>query len=164
MISLLCWKKNILKYFNTCMIISLWTKILTYSHLTRDFHFFKKISQILSTLRECNLLQNMKRKWYDFYQSLKFNQSLDGKESACKTRDPSSSPGSGRSPGEGNGNPPQYFYLENCLDRGAWRSTAHRVAKSTGHDWVTDTHREWDCISRFQAFRCTNCENFQKIT
>ena len=39
-------------------------------------------------------------------------------------------PGSGRSPGEGNGNPLQYSYLENPMDRGAWRPTVHGVAKS----------------------------------
>ena len=38
--------------------------------------------------------------------------------------------GSGRSPGEGNGNPLQYFYLENPTDRGVWQATAHRVTKS----------------------------------
>ena len=39
-------------------------------------------------------------------------------------------PGSGRSPGEGKGNPLQYSCLENSLDRGTWRATVHRVAKS----------------------------------
>ena len=39
-------------------------------------------------------------------------------------------PGSGRSLGEGNGNPLQYFYLENPMDRGAWQATAHRVTKN----------------------------------
>ena len=34
-----------------------------------------------------------------------------------------------RSPGEGNGNPPQYSCLENPMDRGAWRATVHGVAK-----------------------------------
>ena len=34
------------------------------------------------------------------------------------------------SPGEGNGNPPQYSGLENPMDRGAWRATVHRGAKS----------------------------------
>ena len=38
--------------------------------------------------------------------------------------------GSGRSPGEGNGNPPQYSCLENPMDRGAWWAIIHRVAKS----------------------------------
>ena len=42
----------------------------------------------------------------------------DGKESACTTGDPGLIPGSGRSPGEGNGNPPQYSCLENSMDRG----------------------------------------------
>ena len=39
-------------------------------------------------------------------------------------------PGSGKSPGEGNGNPLQYSCLENSMDRGAWRATVHGVAKS----------------------------------
>ena len=41
------------------------------------------------------------------------------KESACSTGHPGSIPGSGRSPGEGNGIPRQYSYLENFMDRGA---------------------------------------------
>ena len=39
-------------------------------------------------------------------------------------------PGSGRSPGGGHGNPLQYSCLENPMDRGAWRATVYRVAKS----------------------------------
>ena len=39
-------------------------------------------------------------------------------------------PGSGRSPGGGPGNPLQYSCLENPMDRGAWRATVYRVAKS----------------------------------
>ena len=45
-------------------------------------------------------------------------------------RDVGSIPGSGRSPGEGNGNPLQYSCLENSTDRGAWWATVHGVAKS----------------------------------
>ena len=44
----------------------------------------------------------------------------DGKASACNAGDPSLIPGSGRAPGEGNGNPLQYSCLENSRDRGAW--------------------------------------------
>ena len=44
--------------------------------------------------------------------------------------DTGSIPGSGRSPGEENGNPLQYSCLENPMDRGAWQITVHRVAKS----------------------------------
>ena len=40
------------------------------------------------------------------------------------------SPGSGRSLGEGNGNPLQYFCLGNPTDRGAWRSVVHEIVKS----------------------------------
>ena len=39
-------------------------------------------------------------------------------------------PGSGRSPGEENGNPLQYSCLENPMDGGAWRATVHGVARS----------------------------------
>ena len=39
-------------------------------------------------------------------------------------------PESGRSPGEGHGNPLQYSCLENPMDRGAWQATVHGVAKS----------------------------------
>ena len=48
---------------------------------------------------------------------------LVSKESAWNAGDLGSIPGSGRSPGEGNGNPLQYFCLENSMDRGAWRAT-----------------------------------------
>ena len=44
----------------------------------------------------------------------------DGKVSVYNTGDPGSIPGLGRSPGEGNGNPLQYYCLENPMDRGAW--------------------------------------------
>ena len=45
----------------------------------------------------------------------------DCKESTCSAGDLGLIPGSGRSPGEGNGNPLQYPCLENSMDRGAWR-------------------------------------------
>ena len=53
-----------------------------------------------------------------------------GKESACNAGDQCSVPGSGRSPGEGNDYPLQYFYLENLIDRGAWWAKVHRVAQN----------------------------------
>ena len=52
------------------------------------------------------------------YYLLGFPGGSDGKESACNAGDPGSISGSGRSPGEGNGNPLQYFCLENSRDRG----------------------------------------------
>ena len=54
----------------------------------------------------------------------------EGKASACNAGDPGSIPWSGRSPGEGNGNPLQYSCLENLMDGGAWWATVHGVAKS----------------------------------
>ena len=53
-----------------------------------------------------------------------------GKETACNVGDPGSFPGSGRSPGEENGNPLQYSCLENPMDRGAWWATGNGVTKS----------------------------------
>ena len=64
------------------------------------------------------------------FDSQGFCGGSEGKESACNAEDLSSIPGSGRSPGEESGNPLQYSCLENPMDGGAWRATAHRVAKS----------------------------------
>ena len=54
----------------------------------------------------------------------------DGKESASNAGHPGSIPGSGRSPGDENGNPLQYSCRENSMDRGAWPATVHGVTKS----------------------------------
>ena len=54
-----------------------------------------------------------------------------GKESACSEGDPGSISGSGRSPGEGNGNPLQY-----SMNRGAWQAAVHGVTKLR-HSWAT---------------------------
>ena len=66
----------------------------------------------------------------DFIWSKDFSAGSDSKESACNIGDPGSIPGSGRSPGEGNGNSLQYSQLENSMDRGAWQFTVHGVAES----------------------------------
>ena len=60
---------------------------------------------------------------------------LIGKESACNAGDVGSITESGRSPGEGNGNPLAYSCLENPTDRGTWQATVHGVRES-GHDWA----------------------------
>ena len=65
---------------------------------------------------------------------------------AGNLRDGGSIPGLGRSPGGEHGNQLQYACLENCMDRGAWWTTVHRVAKSwTGLRWLC-TH---ECTYRF---------------
>ena len=67
---------------------------------------------------------NTKGKQYQREKKIKVSGS-DGRESACKAGDLGSIPGSGRSPGEGNGNPLQCSCLENSMDRGAWWATVH---------------------------------------
>ena len=55
--------------------------------------------------------------WYNLNS---FPGGSDGKASACNAGDQGSIPGSGKSPGEGNGNPLQHSCLENPMDGGAW--------------------------------------------
>ena len=55
----------------------------------------------------------------------------DSKASVYDEGDPGLIPGSGRSPGEGNSNPLQYFCLENPMNRGAWRAIVHGVTKDS---------------------------------
>ena len=61
---------------------------------------------------------------------LGFPGGSDGEESACNEGDLGSIPGLGRPPGEGNGNPLQYSFLENPMDRGAWWSIVSGGRKS----------------------------------
>ena len=60
------------------------------------------------------------------------NQSFgsNSKESACKPEDPGLVPGSGKSPGEENGNPLQYSCLENSMDGGVWQAPVLGIKKS----------------------------------
>ena len=67
-----------------------------------------------------------------FYCYGGFPDGSDSKELACSAGDPGSIPGSGRSPGEGNGNPLQYSCLEYSMDRGAWEATSPWVHKELG--------------------------------
>ena len=62
--------------------------------------------------------------------SVDFPDSSVSKESSCSAGDQGSVPGSGRFPGEGNGNPLQYPGLENYMDRRAWQAAVHGVPKS----------------------------------
>ena len=61
---------------------------------------------------------------------LKLTFKVGFKDSACQSGDVGSIPGSGQSPGEGNGDLLQYSCLENAKDRGAWRATVYGVAES----------------------------------
>ena len=55
---------------------------------------------------------------------------LRGKKSACNAGDWGSILGQGRSPGGGHGNPLQYSFLENSMDRRTWWATVHEVTKN----------------------------------
>ena len=72
----------------------------------------------------------------------------EGKESTCNAGDSGSIPGSGRSPGGGNGNPLQYFSLENSMNRGTWWATVYGIAESattettTSHDGLPFSNAE----------------------
>ena len=61
---------------------------------------------------------------------------LSNQESACSTGDTGSTPGMGRSPGEGNDNPLQYWCLGNLMIRAAWQVTGLGVTR-VRHHWAT---------------------------
>ena len=64
------------------------------------------------------------------------HSSIGKKKSACNAGNLGSIPGSGKSPGEGNGNPLQYSCLENPRDRGPWQEQVHGVTR-VGHGFAT---------------------------
>ena len=63
------------------------------------------------------------------YTYLGFPSDSEGEESACSAGDVGSVSGSGRSPGEGHGNPLQYSCLGNPMDKGAWWAIVHGVVR-----------------------------------
>ena len=73
------------------------------------------------------------------YPSRAFWDGSAGEESACNAGDAGykrSIPGTGRSPGEGNGNPLQYSCLGNPMDRGTWQATVQRITKN--QTWLSN--------------------------
>ena len=83
-------------------------------------------------IRSPQLICLITRSLYPFTSISPFPAKLPGglprKESTCNVEDPHSIPGSGRSPGEGNGNLLQYSCLGNPMDRGGWWATVHGIA------------------------------------
>ena len=73
-------------------------------------------------------------------------------ESTCNAGNTGSNPGSGRSPGGGNGNPLQYSCLENPMDRGAWWATVNGIAR-VRHDIVQQLSSN-NCILFYTSQYC----------
>ena len=73
-------------------------------------------------------------------------------------RRPGSIPGSGRSPGNGNGYPLQYSCLENSMDRGAWWAIVHGL-QGVGHNWATNTLYYTFYAEVHQNLKLLHCES-----
>ena len=82
-----------------------------------------------------------------------FTSGWDGKESACNAEYLGSILGSGRSTGEGNGNPLQRSCLKNPMERGAWWATVHRCTNcaTNTHTHTTYTHKIQDSMWSFSC-------------
>ena len=95
----------------------------------REASFFLIEYSCLTMLHSFLLYNEMNQ----LYVCMGFSHSSVGKESTCNAGDAGhlgSIPGSGRSPGRGNGNPLQHLCQENRMDRGAWWATARGIAES----------------------------------
>ena len=80
---------------------------------------------------------------YDFYGlivTMGFAGGSDSKESACSAGDLGLTPGLGRSPGGGHGNPLQYSCLENPMDRGSCLATVHGITESDTTEQLNTAH------------------------
>ena len=77
--------------------------------------------------------------WVKIHQRKLPGGGSEDKASACIVGDLGSTPGWGRSPGEGNDNPLQYSCLENSTDRGAWLATAHGIVELNMTEQLTFT-------------------------
>ena len=122
------------------------TRIFFFSYCKQNKHHTRKllarnlcIFPLCSSSRQSFQIQarskisNQKiwiKRIYMYIHMYNFPGGSDGKASVYNAGDLGSSPGLGRSPGEGNGNPLQYCCLENPTDRGAWYVTVYGVAKS----------------------------------
>ena len=72
--------------------------------------------------------------------------------SAGEKRDKGSIPGSGRYPEAGNGNPLQYSWLANSMDRGAWQATVNGDTESDAAEHAQNTPAHWDIMENWEIF------------
>ena len=90
-------------------------------------------------------------KWPSFTNTLVALVVKNPPAKAGDTRDTGSIPGSGRSPGEGHGNPLQHSCLEDPMDWGAWWAIVHRVTKSqTQLKWLSTHSTQWRKVHQFE--------------
>ena len=112
-------------------------------------HLFSKLSgklrkghKVLATLNTETIFL-----FYCYFGWTDFLGGSDGEASNCNPGDPGLIPGSGRSPGEGNGYPLQYSCLENSMDREAWQATVHGVLEAgTYFSQHSSKHRTGEMI------------------
>ena len=97
--------------------------------LTR-WNFVGKVKSLFFNMLSRFVIGFLPRSRHLLISCLQFLGGSDSKASACNSRDLGLIPGSGRSPGEGNGNPLQYSCLENSMNGGTWWATVYGVVKS----------------------------------
>ena len=146
--------------------IEVWSTDPTHMVRFRNVHSFAILPKLPSCsyhISTVGLFDDMKHRIFQVDQIawliVQAHHCAKYKVSAGDIRDVGSIPGSGRSPGGGHGNPLQYSYLENLMDRGAWRAMIHWITKSwTGLKVLSMQHKKpqpdskgwvpyWQCIS-----------------
>ena len=120
----------------SCLFFFIHSFHLIYNTSRASFQVREHRSVRLSLMDTClsifSLPRNCRVESFPLVGFLGLPGGSDGTESACNAGDPGSIPGSGRSPGQGNGDPFQDSCLKNSTDRGAWRGSVHGVAE----DWT----------------------------
>ena len=107
----------------------MWFPLLSFSSLPLLSSWNTCTYSLKHTSRQLFIILSQNFALLSMYK-LDFPGGSEVKASACNTGDLGSIPGSGRPPGEGNGNPLHYYCLENPMDGGAWWATVYGVAKS----------------------------------
>ena len=121
LIKLLGWPKSLFRFSRNILQKPRWTFWPTSHEIERCLLLGRKILTNLDSILKSRDIT---------LPAGGFHGGSNGKASACNVGDPGLIPGSGRSPGEGNGNPLQYSCLKNFMDREACRATVHGVTKS----------------------------------
>ena len=118
-------------FIENLLCVRTWTRFRVEKWV--DHELWLQVQKITCTFSDPN-------RFLVFYYIIPLNVGFpggsEGKASAHNGGDPCSTPGSRRSPGEGNGNPLQYSCLKNSMDRGAWWATVLRITKS--RTWLSN--------------------------